>query len=95
VAKNPPEAMQLAELHTLTLALLITDVVMPGMNGRELSERLQTRCPDLKCLFMSGYTADVIAHRGILDDRVSFIQKPFSKASLAVKVREELDKRPG
>jgi CheY-like chemotaxis protein len=49
VAKNPPEAMQLAELHTLTLALLITDVVMPGMNGRELSERLQTRCPDLKC----------------------------------------------
>ena len=63
---------------------------MPEMNGRELAEHLQTRAPDLRCLFMSGYTADVIAHRGILEAGVNFIQKPFSKKELANKVREAL-----
>ena len=64
---------------------------MPEMNGRDLSERLHARYPDIKTLFMSGYTADVIAHRGVLDEGVCFIAKPFSKSDLAAKVREVLD----
>lgn len=61
-------------------------VVMPEMNGRELSEKLQKAYPALKVLFVSGYTADVIAHRGILDDGVCFVSKPFSKKTMAVKI---------
>ena len=71
--------------------MLITDVVMPGMNGKELRERLRTTHPELKCLFMSGYTADVIAHHGVLEDGVQFLQKPFSILTLAEKVREVLE----
>jgi FixJ family two-component response regulator len=63
---------------------------MPEMNGRELAGRLQSFFPDLKVLYMSGYTADVIAHRGVLDEGVYFMQKPFSKRDLAFKVREVL-----
>ncbi len=90
-AKTPAEAFQLAEMHSGTISLLITDVVMPGMNGRELVERLRFHYPELKCLFMSGYTADVIAHRGILEQRVNFISKPFCKMDLAVKVKEAME----
>jgi two-component system cell cycle sensor histidine kinase/response regulator CckA len=72
---------------------LMTDVVMPGMNGRELAEKLLTSYPNLICLFMSGYTADVIAHRGVLYEGVHFIQKPFSMQQLSTKVRETLDKK--
>jgi FixJ family two-component response regulator len=61
---------------------------MPGMNGRELSEALKKRHPKLKTLFMSGYTADVIAHRGVLWKGINFIQKPFSKHDLSLKIRE-------
>jgi two-component system cell cycle sensor histidine kinase/response regulator CckA len=64
---------------------------MPHMNGRELSEQLQALYPDLKTLFMSGYTSNVIAHRGVLEAGVHFISKPFSKKDMAVKVREALD----
>jgi len=70
--------------------LLITDVVMPEMNGRELSDSLSKTCPGLKTLFMSGYTANVIAHRGVLDEGVNFIQKPFSIKELGQKVRSVL-----
>jgi two-component system cell cycle sensor histidine kinase/response regulator CckA len=63
---------------------------MPEMNGQDLAERLQSLCPKIKNLFMSGYTSDAIAHRGVLDDGVNFIRKPFSKKDLAVKVREAL-----
>ena len=68
-----------------------TDVVMPGMNGKELRERLRTSHPELKCLFMSGYTANVIAHHGILDEGVDFLQKPFTIQTLAEKIREVLE----
>ncbi len=88
---SPREATKLAEEHTGELNLLITDVVMPGMNGRELSEQLKTLYPEIKTLFMSGYTANVIAHRGVLEDGVCFIPKPFSRKDLAAKVREALD----
>ena len=64
---------------------------MPEMNGRELAERLNAFLPDLKCLYMSGYTADVIAHRGILEEGVNFIRKPFGSDDLAAKVRQVLD----
>ncbi len=90
-AGTPQEALRLAETHAGGIDLLMTDVVMPTMNGRELSGRLQGFCPNLKVLFMSGYTANVIAHHGVLDEGVQFIQKPFSKPDLAAKVREVLD----
>ncbi|MFZ5764671.1 MAG: transporter substrate-binding domain-containing protein [Thermodesulfobacteriota bacterium] len=90
LAGSPTEALRLVEQTTEKITLLITDVVMPGMNGRELAERLQALSPDLRCLFMSGYTANVIAHHGILDEGVNFIQKPFAKKDLARKVRSVL-----
>ena len=83
----PSEAIRLAETHEGEIHLLITDVVMPEMNGRDLDLRLLAHRPKLKCLFMSGYTADVIAHRGLLKADVNFIQKPFSIDGLAAKVR--------
>jgi len=89
--KSPAEALNLAATASHPIALLITDVVMPEINGRELAERLQGRYPKLRCLFMSGYTANVIAHHGVLTPGVNFIQKPFSKKDLAVKIRAALD----
>jgi FixJ family two-component response regulator len=68
----------------------MTDVVMPEMNGRDLATRLLAAHARLKCLFMSGYTANVIAHHGVLDAGVHFIQKPFTVQTLAAKVREAL-----
>ena len=90
-AQTPVDAIHLVEEHPGDLHLLITDVVMPEMNGRELAEQLSAIRPNLKCLYMSGYTADVIAHRGILDEGVNFIQKPFGSDDLAAKVRQVLD----
>ncbi|HRF90034.1 MAG TPA: response regulator, partial [Desulfobacter postgatei] len=72
--------------------LFMTDVVMPEMNGRDLAGNLLALYPDLKRLFMSGYTANLIAHHGLLDEGVNFIQKPFSREQLGKKVREALDK---
>lgn len=90
-ARTPGEAVKLAEEHTGEINLLITDVIMPEMNGRELAKRLLSFYPDMICMFMSGYTDDVIAHRGVLEEGVNFIQKPFSLQSLSAKVREALD----
>jgi CheY-like chemotaxis protein len=90
-AGTPVDAIHLVEKHSGDIHLLITDVVMPEMNGRELAEQLSAIRPNLECLYMSGYTADVIAHRGILDEGVGFIQKPFLSEDLAAKVRQVLD----
>jgi CheY-like chemotaxis protein len=92
-AATPSEALRLAEEHADAMELLITDVVMPEMNGRDLANRLHSLYPAIKILFMSGYTADVIAHRGVLDEGMQFIQKPFSMADLGLKVRAVLDQR--
>jgi two-component system cell cycle sensor histidine kinase/response regulator CckA len=92
-AGTPGEAARLANEHAGEIHLLMTDVVMPEMNGRVLARNLLTVRPRLKCLFMSGYTADVIAHQGVLDEGVHFIQKPFSTKDLASKVRDALDAR--
>ncbi len=92
-AGTPDAAIQIAERHAGEIHLLLTDVVMPGMNGQELSERLMLIRPKLKRLFMSGYTADAISHRGVLNDKTCFIKKPFSRKELADKVREALERR--
>jgi len=70
---------------------MLTDVVMPGMNGRELAERIRLLYPNTKVLFMSGYTDDAISHLGVLEPGMEFIEKPFSPESLALKVRKTLD----
>jgi two-component system, cell cycle sensor histidine kinase and response regulator CckA len=89
-AETPGRAMDLAREHAGKIDLLMTDVIMPEMNGRDLAEKLQTLNPELNVLFMSGYTANAIAHHGVLDEGVHFIQKPFSRAALAEKVREAI-----
>jgi response regulator RpfG family c-di-GMP phosphodiesterase len=91
VAENPEKALALAAQHPGEMHLLITDVIMPGMSGRDLAKRLLELRPTLKRLFISGFTADVIAQRGILDDGVNFMSKPFGRDALARKVREVLE----
>jgi two-component system, cell cycle sensor histidine kinase and response regulator CckA len=91
-AGSPEQALSLAVAHSGPIHLLLTDIVMPGMNGRDLYHRLVGQRPELRVVFMSGYTADVIAHQGILDEGVDFLQKPFSRQTLAAKVREVLDR---
>ena len=91
-AGTPGEAIERAHIHSGEIHLLMTDVVMPEMNGRDLARNILSHYPNLKCLFMSGYTANVIAHHGVLDEGVNFIQKPFSKGDLAAKVREALER---
>ena len=89
-ADTPKEAMRRVKENTEQIHLLITDVIMPEMNGSELSELLKSFYPDLKCIFMSGYTADAIGHHGVLLKGEHFIQKPFSKKDLATIVRKVL-----
>jgi PAS domain S-box-containing protein len=90
-AQTPVHAIHLVEEYPEDIHLLITDVVMPEMNGRDLAKHLSASRSNLKCLYMSGYTADLIAHRGILDERLNFIQKPFVSDEFAAKVRQVLD----
>lgn len=90
-ANSPSEALKLAKTYTGEISLVITDVIMPEMNGRELSEKLTAIFPDLKCLFMSGYTADVIFQSRIVEEGLNFISKPFSAKDLAKKVSAVLN----
>ena len=92
VAEDGKEALDILDRHRGVLDLMLTDVVMPGMNGKELFNKVIEKHEHLKVIYMSGYTANVIAHRGILDEGTDFIQKPFSTQDLAVKVREVLDR---
>jgi two-component system, cell cycle sensor histidine kinase and response regulator CckA len=92
-ANTTEEAVRKEREHVSRIHLLITDVIMPGMNGRELFQQLSVLRPDLKCAYMSGFTANVIAHHGVLDEGVHFIQKPFSKKDLAANVRAALDQK--
>jgi CheY-like chemotaxis protein len=92
-ALTPETAFALAADRAGPIDLLVTDVIMPGLNGKELEQRLRVRRPDLKCLFMSGYTGNVIARHGILEEGVNFLQKPFTNQTLVEKVRETLGKR--
>jgi len=87
----PSDAIRLATEHPGNIHLLITDIVMPEMNGVALAKLLQGKRPSMKCMFMSGYTANIIASRGLLEEGLQFLQKPFSLNVLAAKVREALD----
>jgi len=90
-ARSPKEALDLLETHQGPLHLLITDVIMPGMNGKTLSEKITGKRDGLKTLFMSGYTADVLAPHGVLEKNTHFLEKPFSVKTLVSKTREVLD----
>jgi PAS domain S-box-containing protein len=90
-AATPSAAVEKATNHSDSIDLLMTDVVMPEMNGRDLAEKITVLYPGISLLFMSGYTADVIANQGMLDAKVAFIQKPFSMADMTEKVRKVLD----
>jgi len=92
-ARDGKEALEILGSHGGPIHLMLTDVVMPGMSGRDLSEQLKSTVPEIKVLYMSGYTNDTIADHGILEKDVEFIQKPFSRKDLASKVREVLDKK--
>ncbi|HSW63026.1 MAG TPA: PAS domain-containing protein [Dissulfurispiraceae bacterium] len=87
-ASSPAEALGLFEHECPDFALLLTDVVMPGMSGRDLAERIGEKCPGIKVIFMSGYTSSAIMHRGVLEKDMNFIQKPFSVKELAAKIGE-------
>ncbi|HKB26095.1 MAG TPA: response regulator, partial [Methylomirabilota bacterium] len=90
VAAGPGDALGVARRHGGPIHLLLTDVVMPQMSGRELVERLAPEQPEMKVLYMSGYAADAIVHRGVLDPGTVLLQKPFSPDALTRKVREVL-----
>ncbi len=92
-ADHGEAALQIAAAHPGTIDILITDVVMPGMSGRELSAKLCASYPQTKVLYLSGYTEDAIAHEGVLDSGTAFLQKPFTLQMLSRKVREVLDER--
>jgi PAS domain S-box-containing protein len=90
-ALKSSEAIHIAKEEGARIDLLLTDLIMPEMNGRDLANHLITLCPAMKSMFMSGYTGNVIARHGLLDEGVHFIHKPFSQQTLAVKLREVLD----
>jgi CheY-like chemotaxis protein len=90
-ARHGAEAVEVANRHAGPIHLLLTDVVMPQMSGRELAQRLATLRPDLKVLYMSGYTDDAIVRHGVLASGIAFLSKPFTPDALALKVRELLD----
>jgi signal transduction histidine kinase len=90
-AHSASHAIELADNHHGTIDLLLTDVVMPQQNGRDLADQLGTRRPNMKILYASGYAANTISHQGILEPGIAFIPKPFTPSSLARKVREVLD----
>jgi len=92
-AASGSAARKVCEQNKEVIHLLLTDVVMPGMSGREVVNRLLPLHPEMRVLYMSGYAENAIVHHGVLDEGINFIQKPFSPQALALKVREVLDSR--
>ena len=93
-AMNGREALQMAEAYEGEIDLLLTDLVMPQMGGKELAEQLQLLYPQLKIIFVSGYSDDAFTNGGKLEPNLNFMQKPFSPGHLARKVRAVLDRQP-
>ena len=90
----PADAISIANAYVGKIHLLMTDVVMPEMNGRDLAEKITAIFSEIKLLFVSGYAANVITHQGVLDDGAAFMQKPFAANELAKKIRDVLDAPP-
>ena len=90
-AKSPHEALSLVQQGGAPIDLLLTDVIMPKMNGRELAEQVIAKRPTVKVLFMSGYTDDVILHHGVFETAVKLIEKPLTPTILIKRIREVLD----
>jgi PAS domain S-box-containing protein len=90
-APDGPAALEIARAHPAPIQLLVTDIVMPGMTGRELAETLMAERPGLRVLYMSGYTDDAVVRHGVLQEGMPYLQKPFAPRALASKVREVLD----
>ena len=93
-ARHGAEAIEISERHQGLIHLMVTDVVMPQMSGSELAQRLQPVRPDMKVLYMSGYTDDAAVRHGVLGAGMAFLSKPFTPDALALKVREVLDAPP-
>jgi CheY-like chemotaxis protein len=93
-AMDVPDALRICREHPERIDLLLTDVVMPVMSGRELAERVAEIRPEIKVLYMSGYTDNIVVSHGVTSIDKEFLQKPFTPRSLARKVRESLDRRP-
>jgi CheY-like chemotaxis protein len=93
-AENGVRALEVEARHKGAIHLLVTDVVMPLMGGRELAERLSSRRPETRILFVSGFTDDTVVRHGVLDEGVAFLQKPFTLESLSRTVRQVLDGQP-
>jgi DNA-binding NtrC family response regulator len=91
---SPAEALAFSKKHTGPLHLLLTDVIMPGMDGLALAKQVQKERPDIKVLFMSGYATNFIMHDGVVDPGTNFLEKPFHPRNLLSKVREVLDSDP-
>jgi CheY-like chemotaxis protein len=90
-AGTPQECLRLAQSYTGPIDLLVTDVVMPEMNGRELADKFTTLNPSTKCLFMSGYSAEVITRNGVIANGINFIEKPFTMQNFSSKIKQVLD----
>jgi DNA-binding NarL/FixJ family response regulator len=93
-AANDQEAAKIAAEYPGPIHLVVTDILIPGMNGRELAQYLSSERPELKVLFVSGYPDDALTHRGILDARHAFLPKPFTPDVLDRKIREVLHQLP-
>jgi len=91
-ASDGPKALELSRGHTAAIHVLLTDVILPGMNGRELADQFRTAHPTVRVLYTSGYTQDVIADRGVLHRDVAYISKPYTADEIAAKVREAIDR---
>jgi two-component system, cell cycle sensor histidine kinase and response regulator CckA len=94
LAEAPDTALKIAAEHLEELDVLLTDVVMPGMDGMQMARRIVELKPGIKTLFMSGYTADVIAQRGVLDEGMNFLSKPYTRTDMARRMRELIDSAP-
>jgi DNA-binding NtrC family response regulator len=91
VGGSPEQALEVVEAHSGPIHLLLTDVVMPGMSGPQVAERVKALWPEVRVLYTSGYTDEAIVHHGILEGGTNFLQKPFTTDGLLRKVREVLD----